>query len=339
MARTTGTDSARIVSLVLAAATICDGGACVALDDRTTVEDLRVLAISASPPEVFITDFDNPGVVPNVSIAALVIDPFGNGRPVGARVTACPYLVDAVTAATGGNAILCSDLPPEARREFAVTDFARGVEHTLTATVSFDETTSQVFAAAGSNDRIYGLTVMTEWEITSGTETVTALKRVRYTQPQMGWGQRPNQNPSLIGVSFFQEDVPGLTSAPEPTHFELLGTVGVLPQLSSTSVERSFVTPVATSATDPTPVAKTVARERIRLAYFATHGTFSPAVTSTDPSPIYEPGSRRDTTPSKYRMPGPGQNRPANGLVQLWIVARDERGGTSWISRFIQLPP
>lgn len=323
---------------MLVAATLVAGGACVALDNRTTVQDLRVLGISASPPEVFITDFDDPGIVSNVSVTALVVDPLGGARPVTARVTACPYFLDAVTAATGGSAILCSSLPPEVRREFAATTVG-GPQSTASVTVSFDETTRQIFTAAGPNDRIYGLAVMTEWEITAGDERVTALKRLRYTEPQPGWAQRPNQNPSLIGIRFFQEDVPGLTTVPEPNLFAIRGEVSVLPQLSSTSVEQNYVTPVATSATDPTPVAKTIARERIRFAYFASHGTFSPASTSTEASPIYEPGSRLDTTPSTYHPPDPGQKRPANGQVQIWIVARDERGGTSWISTFIQLPP
>jgi len=335
-------------ALTLAALAVAAG--CADLDDRSFVHDLRLLASAAEPPEIFIADFDDPGDIPSVPVTALVADPAGGGRPVSARLTACPYFVDTITSATGGSAVLCDPFPPELKREFPVTDdiSADGLQHTLAATVSFDDATRAVFARAPATDRIYGMAVFTEWQVSAGDESTTAVKRLRFTQPQPDWGQTPNRNPVIDDVAFYVAVSPatGRPAGPidydrargQPVPMPLEGKVVVDPVPAADAVETNYVTPVATSASDPTPVLTVIERERVRFSFYATAGRFQPATTSTELGPLRE-RDRPPVTWSTYVAPGPGAPRPTGDVAVIWIVARDERGGSAWIRREIQLNP
>jgi hypothetical protein len=193
------------------------------------------------------------------------------------------------------------------------------------------------------------MAVFVEWTITAGLdpakEVVTALKRLRYTEPRPDWGQEPNRNPELTGIRFsglYDAAANMLVNPIEgPAEVPLLlpvqQSVFVEPILADGAVETDYVTAVATSTSDPTPVWTTVARERLRFAFLATAGTFRPAVTSSELGPLREPGQTVFFA-SEYHLPG-GNRRPADGRVTIWIVARDERGGVGWTRREIQLPP
>jgi hypothetical protein len=320
--------------------------ACAELDNRTAVEDLRVLAVAADPPELFITDFDQPGTIPDVSVSALVVDQRGAGRQVEATLMACALPLDTVTAATGGAAVLCASLPPDLRREFPIERTANGIEHNLRATVTLDQAATALFPRASEADRVYGMPVYTEWHVSAGAgetvETVTAIKRLRFTEPREGWGQQPNRNPTLETVRFWgardREGVLG-DERVEPVPTIAPGTrLFVQPIPAEGAIETDYVTPVATSSGDPTPVAKTIARERLRFAFFTTWGTFVPAVTSSELGPLRERDQGAHFE-AEYRAPGPAAPRPADGVVWIWIAVRDERGGTSWTARALSLPP
>ena len=337
-----GVNRALVVAVALAVAAPPAG--CTDFEDPTTVKDLRLLAVVADPPEIFLDDFDNPGVVPPATVSALVADPAGAGRPVEGRAVACPYFVDSITTATATRAILCESLPAELRRELPVTDAVTSSHHRLVTTLAFDDTTSGLFALASPNDRIYGLTIEIEWQITAGDEATTGIKRMRYTQPQPGWGQTPNRNPGLDGIRAFRvrdEATGALSDEIPPEQLPVVlpsDHLFIEPVPAADAVETSYVTPVATSATDATPIPTVIERERVRFSFFASYGTFAPAVTSTELPALFTPG-QRIRTESRYDIPKADAPWPADGHVDIWIVARDERGGESWLHRDLVLGP
>jgi hypothetical protein len=83
----------------------------------------------------------------------------------------------------------------------------------------------------------------------------------------------------------------------------------------------------------------TVPRETLRYRFFATAGTFSPAITSSEPEPGFVA-----TAPihieSEYRLPPADQlavDAAGHAAVAIWIVVRDDRGGESWQQRNLRL--
>jgi hypothetical protein len=74
-----------------------------------------------------------------------------------------------------------------------------------------------------------------------------------------------------------------------------------------------------------------VDRERIRYGFYATAGHFEPPRTVSELLPGAVGTIHLE---SKYIPPG---NIDGDGLVTVWVVVRDERGGESWVERQIQL--
>jgi len=103
---------------------------------------------------------------------------------------------------------------------------------------------------------------------------------------------------------------------------------------------RATAEPFETTVIDPEThhaVPFSVPRETLRYRFFATAGSFAPAVTSSEPDPGFVPTGPIHIE-SKYQLPAPDQIG-AELLVTIWIVVRDDRGGESWAQRTLRLQP
>ncbi len=76
---------------------------------------------------------------------------------------------------------------------------------------------------------------------------------------------------------------------------------------------------------DPLALELVTARESIGIGWYATDGSFDAARTGRDAD---DPASHGDNGWTAPERPGP---------VRLWIVVRDDRGGTSWLERSLEV--
>jgi hypothetical protein len=86
-----------------------------------------------------------------------------------------------------------------------------------------------------------------------------------------------------------------------------------------------------------------VDRETLRYRFFATAGTYSPAVTSSEPMPGFVPTGPIPLE-SKLTLPTETGSLPIDAstgrpLITIWVVVRDDRGGESWLQRQLLLTP
>jgi hypothetical protein len=77
-------------------------------------------------------------------------------------------------------------------------------------------------------------------------------------------------------------------------------------------------------------------KETLRFAFYAVHGRFSPDRISDEPSPFSELDGRR--TEVTYHAPDPATSPPPGTLDRIFVVVRDERGGSSWTRLAVSLP-
>jgi len=85
----------------------------------------------------------------------------------------------------------------------------------------------------------------------------------------------------------------------------------------------------------------TVPRETLRYRFFATGGSFSPAITQSEPLPGFV-ATGPVHIESEYRLPSAAQLPPGpdgTAIDTIWIVVRDDRGGESWARRTLVVTP
>ena len=160
---------------------------------------------------------------------------------------------------------------------------------------------------------------------TAGDATVPAAYRVRYS---LGLTP-PNQNPAIAGVFI----VPA--GAPDPVPVDQLVPldeaaspevhVGDKLNLRATLVDGSAETYLVPDG-DPAAGKTRQVTEVVSIAWYSTAGDLGTGVTGVD-----QPDT--ELTFKKY-TPTPA---PEGTPVDLWIVARDERGGTDWVHRGLLL--
>ncbi|HET6283228.1 MAG TPA: hypothetical protein VFH73_19885 [Polyangia bacterium] len=335
---------------------------CGNFEDVTTVIDLRTVAIKAAKPEIQI-DLNQPDAPYSATLTALVMDPAGAGRPVSYEVIACPRELDTVTAATGRAGAICKPYDPnsaEVDRSVPVTAAGgpamtapgAGPEHQIVLPdFAFPRDLLEralmldPFAALG-----FPSAIIFQLTISAGAESETAIKRVVFSIPPAGHpDQPPNANPEITQVvSYRERDAAGMPideqplppadpTMPEPPPVLMvpLGrSVWIEPRGAAAE---SYYTPVLTRGSMPSIIVEQIPRETLRFAFFASAGKFAPPTTSTEPLPIFGP-TERIHLESRYTAPAV---MPENPQVTFWIVARDERGGTSWSRRTLLLvnPP
>jgi len=308
-------------------------------ENATTISDLRLLGVQADPPEVLI-DLEAlmatgtlPEPLPTITLAPLVLDPRGAGRPVLFRVEACANQAD--QSVQGGNNLnqrggrvgdTVADSPcPTGALLLAETSVAPTGDGPVPFQTSFAPTLPFLIDAARADPLgiELGLPITLTFTISAGDEQVVGYKRVLFSRrltPQ----QVPNQNP--VVTKFFwrarREDPRQPIDAQGPPHLVLRERlrVGVEPALAEAYPARSYSTSQRSFYTEQIP------EETLRYNFYATRGVFAPGTVSNDPSPLRtNPTTDLETT---YEAPN---DPPSHGTdVDVFMVVRDERGGTSF---------
>jgi len=328
---------------------------CGNFQDVSSVVDLRVLAISADPPEILV-DPAMLGAAPfQTKLTALIADPAGGDRAINVDALACPRQIDAVTAATGKNGVVCKPFDPQSAdpdASVAVTplppdspaasrtsfgDAELDIPYTFPSDLLVRGYKLDPFAQLG-----FQMPITFQLTVSAGAEREIAIKRVIFTVPPPDHADQPaNANPRITALSgYFTRD--GQANAVDPLPFDL-GNPAPLPVGSSLWLEpqgadteaETYFTRVLTRDANPQVVVSEV-KETLRYSFFATAGIFSPPSTNNVP-PVLRSQPERIHLESNYRTPAV---MPPDPQVTFWIVVRDERGGSSWIKgRFLLVPP
>ena len=192
-----------------------------------------------------------------------------------------------------------------------------------------------------------GMPLTLDIKVEAGTEQIHAVKRILYWARRIDDAQLPNQLPLIESVSTYPER--------DVDTFDPLGTVETIDPVAplvvpagTTSIwiepARGTAESFETTVIDPEThqaVPFTVPRETLRYRFFATAGSFAPAITQSEPDPGFVPKGPIHIE-SEYRLPNAAQvTLDADGLatVTIWIVVRDDRGGESWQLRQLELTP
>ncbi|HVR60788.1 MAG TPA: hypothetical protein VMU50_02765 [Polyangia bacterium] len=331
------------------------GAGCGDFQDVSTVVDLRVLDIRADPPELLV-DPMNLGGPYTTRLTALIGDPAGGNRAVSVEALACPRSIDAVTAATGKNGIVCKPFDPQsgdADASVAVTAPPPAPAPTATRTAFGDAELALPFtfptdllvrayqldpyASVG-----FQLPIAFQLTVTAGAESEVAIKRVIFSVPPDGHAdQTPNANPGIPAlVAYATRDSAANAVDPQPVDLDQPlpvapgGSLWLEPQGADTEAERYFTRELTH---DPMPqVVVTAMTETLRYYFYATAGTFTPPSTNTVIQVLRSQPDRVHLE-AQYQAP---VVMPADPHVTFWIVVRDERGGSSWIKgRFLLAAP
>jgi len=352
---------------------------CGTFDDPSTVKDLRALAVTAEPSEVIldvasaadIADLATAAIPPLV-LTPLVVDP--TGRPVSVTVSACandptaPASPSALSDPTGypaggirntvGSA-LCDAAPTEVPLATAV-DLATSpsIEVQLDPAWVAAAFAHDVFAGAdgvvhGGFD--LGMPVVFQLTATAGADTVRTIKRAIFWSQPVRADQRANATPVIPGVRAYArrdeataEPLPGAAQA-----LEAGAPLDVMPDglwiepvaaadPATTALAESYVTATLDRTTGQ--VGPIDVKETLTYTFYASAGTFSPFQTSSEPPPGVVPRGRIHIE-SKYHPPKDMSSQAAGGSalesvpVTIWIVVRDERGGSSWVERHLLVQP
>jgi hypothetical protein len=177
-------------------------------------------------------------------------------------------------------------------------------------------------AQLGAADSTGGVYLPLIAQVTSGSDALTASYRLRRNQ-----GQPPNANPMLdeiYEVDDADAGQSGLMALDGPT--PIVAHAGDEITLRATFMPGSAQTYSISTGTSTPPVEVT---EQLSVSWFSTAGIFTQASTGADvPDTILHLDQvRREPT---IHLPESGQP------IDLWIVGRDERGGTDFAHRTIQ---
>jgi hypothetical protein len=344
----------RIATHISLGLLMSSGAACA--DDPPSpalVEDLRILAIRADPPELLIDRLaDLNGDQPSqrgVAFEALVLDPRGGPMQFGWRF--CP--ID--SNQTCGDFDERRKLAPAAFQPaldaaraqtlagevtLTTTDDAAGIEN-FTVPVTNDLFTYHLAdSALGLGNGAWASAVL---EVKSAHETLTAQKRVVLAardlsqwNPELatqGWqvctaenptpGCTPlrpriaNHNPTITGVEVARGSL--ATTQFEPLAERLVVAPGEklrLRPLFTADSEEPFQVVESTLQSDQLVV--TNHSEELIVSWFSTAGAFSDEQTARQLT---------KTLDNLFTAPAVA---PTNNTLSIFVVARDQRGGVAW---------
>jgi hypothetical protein len=306
-------------------------------DNITTIKDLRLLAVNADPPEILIDLAEamaNPALLlslPPVKVTPLVVDPHGGGRVVEYKVQACENRPDAMArgANNGPGRVrdTISQAPcPEGSIAVAEGSAVAGPDGSVPMEITFHPTAELLVNGVQADPLSLelGLPITLSFTIRAGDEQAVALKRVLFT-PRIDAEQTPNRNPEItqLTVRPTKEDPPLLLDPAAPPAVPLGGKLHLEPSrgLAERYRARAF------SRTERRFVTEEIPEETLRYTFYTTQGTFSPGGISTLPSPLLtDPVINLETT---YEAPA-ALPEDGNQNVYLFVVVRDERGGSSF---------
>lgn len=270
------------------------------------VKDLRILALKAEPPEVIFKGAFPANGLPKVRVDALVADPRDPDRVVQWEFWGC-----------SAGKRYCEGAKFEKK-------LASGKSKLSAIGMDF-RCTEKIYEAAKAADYLQGrggLAVMIELRIIEGDVILTrAVKRLVYGQYGLGipLDKVPNVNPRLNWIKYSRMSIPRTWHAlVDGQSWEVMAgqKITLLPR--STEPEQYIV-----AVLTPPPVTRTLT-EYHSYSFFTTAGSLSHAITGGKSSnwatnkKIEEFSA--NWTPGSFGEP-----------VDLWFVARDDRGGVDWL--------
>jgi hypothetical protein len=367
--------SSRARSAVVAVAIAAGASqACVNLDDVTTVKDLRVLSVQADKPG-FLVNLDQPDQVApadlQATLTALVVDPKAPGGAVFVTATACPDLLDTITGASAQATSLCSPsipgytviAPADASGTPPITTIdqmanaAPDIEF-HPALTPFGFTPGEVgmlftpmpsanpaVAQAIQYNRDFGVAANVGLTFALGSEQAVALKRIIYWPDlrAMYPDEVPNRNPGIDRIELYRhrdantgEPIDIWTDTPTVS-IGAKDELFVLPVPAADAIETY---PLRSRNTQTNQVETREVQELLVFDFFATAGTFAPALRRNEVPVFAAPGSRIHLD-SRYNLPSAADlaKLGPSGVVDIWIIVHDERGGESWAHTNIMVTP
>jgi hypothetical protein len=312
-------------------------GACGDFEDPAIVLDLRVLAVTATPPE-YVIELDpmNPPDPADVmldpfTVKALVADPDFD-RPLAWSMTMCAQQVT-----EGGDGRCPPRRPQVVIGSGVVDDPDTGAMPYPTQAFAPDASTFVLLQDAIENDPLGGfsgidlqiqLSIAPEGESLETTNTVAA-KRVRFAA-KIPIERVANNNPTLDGVEVDRGD-PTLAVPLAPGRcVEQAAPIEVAPgetlhlnPLEPPGVREDYVVPTLDGGSR-------MFTENISYQWLAGAGSFSAPTTGGERDPFgNDPPLDTEWTAADDAMPG--------ALIPLWVVARDERLGGVWFESCVRI--
>ncbi len=324
------------------------------LPSPTLVDDLRVLAVKADPPEVMVDRVDGVATETGpVSFQALVVDPRGPAMiyewrfcPVESNETCGDFDQRRAAASPEFRPVLdtarAQKLPGQSQA--IASRSARGVEP---FTVQLPSSLFHYHLVSSGLGLGNGSWVSAVLEVASGSERLQVQKRVvlgardlSQWNPELqsfGWQVcRPggpvagcvpllprtaNRNPVITGVEIARSDRPDAPFAPLATDPQSVLTLGpgevvrLRPVLGPGAEERFQIVESTLHQSDLVVVER---KEEVVISWFSTAGKFG--------APRTTPQLTK-TLDNTFTAPAAA---PEAGRLSVFVVARDQRGGVDW---------
>lgn len=271
------------------------------LDERATVDDLRVLAISADPPEVVLTE----AALPDVTLAALVADPREPARTITYEWLACGLTDDLRCASAGFRERLGGGDAPLA-----------DLGATLTITGDLLDAARDLDTYRGFG----GVALVAELVLAAGTDE--ELHSIKQVTGSLGLpaGTTPNANPTPPALRHDDLDWPTdevLDVAPD-------AELSIEPVSPPEDAEHYGVYRFDLRIEE--------LDEHLEYDFYASAGSWTRSSSGGPPSPLATETSLASVWAPPEEPDGPD--------VTMWIVVRDGRGGAAWTERHLRvLPP
>jgi hypothetical protein len=293
----------RTKTVIIAAALLLFSGGCFEeMDPVSLINKFRVMTVGAEPPEVA------PGQ--GVSLKVLFADPFGNDREVliawmacvgsfgptssldeGCEVVGTPQVL---TAEAGGDEYTIPSIP---------TDLLDGGVTSTTITVIVGLCAGGTLPDLGDILAIGQIDQVDD--LCQGGDGLVAIKSITVSN-----SDNPNLNPVIDRVLLEEKPItPGETTDP----YQCTDDYGCRDR----ALVQAFLTPESFQKYEVVEFGQTVEKEETPyFSWFISDGNVS-----DDRSRTVDPPGPFET---KWKPPING------GESQLWVIAHDTRGGTSW---------
>ncbi|HEY0709388.1 MAG TPA: TonB-dependent receptor, partial [Polyangia bacterium] len=307
---------------------------------EATVYDYRYRdrgPVRAEPPEVLI---DLEAVMatgalaeplPEITLMPLIVDPRGGGRPIQYRVQTC--VVSPNEEARGGTqrpgrlGDTIGDAPCDPGAGIIAEGTAQAIAGGVVPLVVSFQPTLPLLIEAARVDPLgieLGLPITVTFTLTAGDQTVVAFKRIVFSR-RLSASQIPNQSPVIGGFKLRRSrtETAALLDPKAAAPVSRGGRrlfLSVEPAVAETYPARNFSLAEKRFYTEQVP------KETLRYSFYATRGVFSPGFVSNEPSPLRT--NQVINYETVYEPPTDASEIP--GPVDVYVVVRDERGGSSF---------
>lgn len=327
-------------ALALAALGISAGG-CASFEDPAVVIDLRVLAMTATPPEQVVdVDLEAPDPLAildqlaETEVAALVADP-GANRPLRWSMTLCRYDGNRCDrerpyVELGAGVIDDPDLAPVAQIPRA--SIVPGAHGDVVLALVRDALEDNPVEALGGVQLTVELVV---GDVTDRSTDIYAAKHVRLS-PRIPAQRAANQNPRVNRVDAARVGGATFELRQRARCAELEARGEAIP--IARPGDRITLYPDEHEAARETYVVPTLdggtaeLKETLTYQWLTTHGSWSDDFTGGGRDPL----GNQSLLGSDWIAP-----RSVSGpvLASLWMIQRDERFGVSWYETCLRIVP